>query len=46
VASTLRSLIEQRHSSAAYTPSDFPETGLNQSDLDEILAELSELEVG
>jgi non-ribosomal peptide synthase protein (TIGR01720 family) len=45
-AATLRSLLERRHTAGAgaYTPSDFPEAGLSQSDLDEILAELSELE--
>jgi non-ribosomal peptide synthase protein (TIGR01720 family) len=45
-AAALRSLLERRHTAGAgaYTPSDFPEAGLSQSDLDEILAELSELE--
>jgi non-ribosomal peptide synthase protein (TIGR01720 family) len=41
----LRALIRHRRSSEAtgYTPSDFPEAGLDQRELDELLAELVEI---
>ncbi|HYG62356.1 MAG TPA: condensation domain-containing protein, partial [Thermoanaerobaculia bacterium] len=40
----LRSSIQhcQTPESAGFTPSDFPEAGMNQADLDDLLAELSE----
>jgi len=32
--------VECRHAPRAYHPSDFPETGLSQAELDQALAEL------